>query len=188
MLNLESNRHFKENSLHKQIMTIIKPHKGIVPTIHPEGFVAPNATLIGDVEIHKHANIWYGAVLRGDVGSICIGARSNIQDLCMVHCTSDHSKVHVGEDVTVGHNAILHGCILKDCCLVGMGAIIMDNAIVESNTIVGAGSVVLENQRLESGFLYAGSPAKQIKPLTPTQIQQLTQSAAHYVEQIKYHI
>lgn len=163
-------------------MALIKSVKGFVPVIEPTAFVAENATIIGEVFIDEEASVWYGAVLRGDVGAIHIGKRSNVQDLCMVHCTTDHSKTIVGEDVTIGHNAVLHGCVIEDCCLIGMGAVLLDNAVVKSNTIVAAGSVVLENQVLEAGYLYAGAPAKQMKPLSSKQILGLKENAAHYLE------
>ena len=169
-------------------MALIKEINGWTPVIHDTAFVAESAVIAGDVTVAEQAGVWYGAVLRGDMGAIELGARSNIQDGVVVHCTTDHSKTIVGKDVTVGHRAVLHGCTLEDSCLVGMGAIIMDNAVVKSNTIVAAGAVVLENQVLESGFLYAGTPARQIKKLTDAQIAGLKGNAAHYVAVIDWYV
>lgn len=162
-------------------MALVKPILKFTPDIHSRAFLAENAVIIGDVKIEEDASVWYHAVLRGDVGPIRIGARSNIQDLTMIHCTHNHSETIIGEDVTVGHRVVLHGCTIEDCSLIGMGAVIMDNAVVQKNVIVAAGTVVLENMQLESGFLYAGTPAKKIKPLTDKQRGSLKQSAEHYL-------
>ncbi|MBN2530933.1 MAG: gamma carbonic anhydrase family protein [Deltaproteobacteria bacterium] len=163
-------------------MAIIKKFGNFEPEVDGSAFVAGDAVVIGDVKIGPNAGIWYGAILRGDMGRIEIGARSNIQDGTVVHCTSNYSVTVVGEDVTVGHRAVLHGCTLKNKCLIGMGAIVMDNAVVEENVIVAAGSVVLENNVLEKGHLYAGTPVRKIKPLTEAQIRNLSEHALHYVE------
>ena len=168
-------------------MTIIKEINGWKPQIDDTAFVAETAVITGDVKIAAKAGIWYGAILRGDMGAIEIGEGSNIQDGAIVHCTTDHSQTLVGKNVTVGHGAVLHGCILKDSCLIGMGAVVMDNAVVSPHTIVAAGAVVLENQVLESGYLYAGTPAKQIKKLTDAQIDGLKENATHYVDVIDWY-
>ena len=165
-----------------KVMALIKPVNGIAPVIAPDVFIAETAAVLGDVHLAEGVSIWFNAVLRGDVGPIRIGARSNLQDLVMVHCTSDYSETLVGEDVTVGHRAILHGCTVGDRCLIGMGAVILDLAVIEPDVIVAASAVVLENSRLESGFLYAGIPARKIKPLSAEQLQSLKTGAAHYVE------
>ncbi|MBN2344543.1 MAG: gamma carbonic anhydrase family protein [Deltaproteobacteria bacterium] len=166
-------------------MPMIRELNGIAPAIHPTAFVAENAALIAKVTVGIQASIWYGAVLRGDVGPIHIGSYSSIQDLCMVHCTTDYSKTVVGEYVTVGHSAILHGCLIEDECLIGMGAIVMDNAVVKSGSIVAAGAVVLEKQVLAGGFLYAGTPARQMKPLSAQQRGNIRENALHYLELMK---
>ena len=162
-------------------MTLIKTLKGITPSFGKEVFLAENATLIGDIQIGDESSVWYSAVLRGDVGPIRIGNRSNVQDLAMIHCTFEQSSTTIGDNVTIGHSAIVHGATIKDCSLIGMGAVILDKAVVGKHVIVGAKSVVLEGMVLEEGYLYAGAPAKKIKPLSVEQIEGLQSSADHYV-------
>ena len=161
-------------------MALIKTLKGIAPRIAEDVFLAENATVIGDVELAEGSSVWYGAVLRGDVGKIKVGKRSNIQDLVMVHCTYEHSATVVGEDVTVGHGAVIHGCEVKDRCLIGMNAVVLDNAVVGPDTVVAAGAVVLENMVLEAGWIYGGIPAKKLKQLSPAQKEGLKESAKAY--------
>lgn len=168
--------------MYKHPMPIIKTLNGMTPQIHADVFTAETAVIIGDVCLASGVSVWYQAVLRGDVGAIRIGARSNIQDLCMIHCTRNYSETLIGEDVTVGHNAVLHGCRIEDRVLIGMGAIVMDKAVVQSDVIVAAGAVVLEGAVLESGFLYAGVPAKKLKPLSAAQVKSIHASAVHYLE------
>lgn len=150
-------------------MALILPVKGIVPLIDNGCFIAPNSTIVGDVVIGKNCSVWFNAVIRGDVNSIRIGDETNIQDGAVIHATYMKASTHIGNRVSVGHNAIVHGCTVHDHVLIGMGAIVMDHAILEEYCIIAAGSVVLENFRCESGFLYAGTPAKKIKPLTEEQ-------------------
>ena len=161
-------------------MALIKTVQGMTPTIAPDVYLAETATVIGDVEIGPGASIWFNAVLRGDVHSIRIGARTNIQDLAMVHATYDYSPTEIGEDVTVGHGAVVHGCTVKDRCLIGMNAVVLDKAVVGPDTVVAAGAVVLEGQVCESGFIYAGIPAKKVKALTEAQKEGLKKSAKAY--------
>jgi gamma-carbonic anhydrase len=168
-------------------MAMVKEINRWIPQIDPTAFVADNAVITGDVKIAANAGIWYGVIMRGDMGLIDIGAGSNIQDGTVIHCTREHSVTRVGKDVTVGHRAVLHGCTLEDCCLIGMGAIVMDNAVVKKHTIVAAGAVVLENQILESGYIYAGTPAKKIKPLSDKQVDGLQAHAHHYVELLDWY-
>ncbi len=146
-------------------MALIKSVRGFTPIIPEDCFLADNATIIGDVVMGNDCSIWFNTVVRGDVNSIRIGNRVNIQDGAIIHCTLDKSKSIIGNDVSVGHNAIIHGCTIHDEVLVGMGAIIMDLAVVESHCLIAAGAVVLENARLESGWIYGGIPAIKIKPL-----------------------
>lgn len=143
-------------------MAIIKKLNGIEPKLGRGCFVAENAAIIGDVVIGEDCSIWYGAVLRGDVNPIIIGDRVNIQDGAVLHTLYKESVVEIGNDVSVGHNAIVHGATIGNNVLIGMGAIIMDNAVVPDNTIIAAGAVVLSNAKLESG-VYAGVPAKKVK-------------------------
>ncbi|MGJ1410471.1 gamma carbonic anhydrase family protein [Sphingobacterium thalpophilum] len=151
------------------------------PLIAEECFLAPNATIVGDVALGHHCSVWFNAVIRGDVNYIRIGNYTNIQDAAVIHCTYKKCGTTIGNYVNIGHQAMIHGCIINDHVLIGMGAIVMDNAIVESNVIVAAGAVVLENTRCESGFLYAGVPAKKIKPLTEDQRALLRQLPNNYV-------
>lgn len=161
-------------------MALIKSLRGTTPRIAGDVFLAENATVIGDVHIGEGSSVWYGAVLRGDVHSIRIGRRTNIQDLAMVHCTYEYSPTVVGDDVTVGHGAVVHGCEVRDRCLIGMNAVVLDRAVVGPDTIVAAGAVVLEGMVLESGYLYGGVPAKKLKPLSPEQLEGLRKSAEAY--------
>ncbi|MFN8296546.1 MAG: gamma carbonic anhydrase family protein [Chitinophagales bacterium] len=146
-------------------MALILPCRTITPKIGENCFLAPNATIIGDVEIGDDCSIWFNAVVRGDVNSIRIGNKVNIQDGAVLHCTYEKTKVVIGNNVSIGHNALVHGCTLEDNVLIGMGAIVMDNCYVEKNALVAAGAVVLENTRIEAGSIYAGVPAKKVKQL-----------------------
>ena len=139
--------------------------QGKTPVIGNECFIAPTATIIGDVTIGDNCSIWFGAILRGDVGSISIGDDSNIQDGVIIHSTYGISKVNIGKRVSIAHNAIIHGCTIEDNVLVGMGAIVMDNAVLKSNCMIAAGAVVSANTVCESGYIYAGIPAKKLKKL-----------------------
>ena len=162
-------------------MTLIIPIKNNIPKIGASCFLAENATIIGDVEIGDQCSIWFNAVIRGDVNSIRIGNKVNIQDGAVIHCTYQKAKTIIGNNCNIGHNAIVHGCRLQDHVLIGMGAIIMDNAVIESFSIVGAGSVVLENTIVETGFVYAGSPAKKIKAISPEQRKLLEELPDRYI-------
>ncbi|MFD1630110.1 gamma carbonic anhydrase family protein [Pseudopedobacter beijingensis] len=162
-------------------MPVILPVKGVNPQIPQSCFIAPNATIVGDVILGENCSVWFNAVVRGDVNSIKIGDRTNIQDGVVIHATYQKAATTIGNDVNIGHNALVHGCILKDKVLVGMGAIVMDNAVVEEYVIIAAGAVVLENTVCESGFLYAGMPAKKIKPLTDEQKELLNRLPHNYI-------
>lgn len=162
-------------------MTLILPVKGISPAIGEQCYLAPNATIVGDVQIGKHCSIWFNAVIRGDVNFIRIGDYTNIQDGAVIHCTYLKASTIIGNYVSVGHQAMVHGCTVHDHVLIGMGAIVMDHAIVEEFVIIAAGAVILENTVCESGFLYAGVPAKKIKPLTNDQLHMLKNLPHNYV-------
>ena len=156
---------------------------GIMPTISDTAWVADNATISGDVTVGEGSSIWFQVVIRGDVNTIKIGSNTNIQDHSMVHGSTDGIDTVIGDGVTVGHRAIIHGCTIHDDVLIGMGAIVLDEAIVESNVIVAAGAVVTGGKRLESGYLYAGIPAKKIKPLSEEMIQRYIKDGAQgYVD------
>lgn len=146
-------------------MAIIKKLNGHTPKFGKNCFLADNAAIIGDVEMGDDCSIWFGAVLRGDVHSIRIGNKVNIQDNATIHATYKKSPTNIGNNVSIAHNAVIHGCTIKDNVLVGMGAIVLDNAVVESNTIIAAGSVVTKGTVVESGWVYAGTPAKKMKQL-----------------------
>ena len=162
-------------------MPLILPVKGVNPEIDESCFIAENATIVGDVVIGKKCSVWFTAVIRGDVNSIRIGDGTNIQDGAIIHCTYQKAATIIGNKVSIGHRAMVHGCTVKDNALIGMGAIVMDHAVVEENCIIAAGAVVLENTICEAGFIYAGIPAKKVKQLTPEQIANLTKTAANYV-------
>lgn len=161
-------------------MPLILPVKGVYPTIGKDCFLAENSTIVGDVTIGKHCSVWFSAVIRGDVNFITIGDNTNIQDGAVIHCTYLKAPTIIGNNVSIGHNALVHGCVINDHVLVGMGAIVMDHALVEEFCIIAAGAIVLENMRCESGFLYAGIPARKIKPLTDEQIALLKKLPENY--------
>ena len=160
---------------------VILPVKGIHPTWGEACFIAPNATLVGDVKMGNRCSVWFNAVIRGDVNSITIGDDTNIQDGAVIHATYQKASTHIGNRVSIGHNALVHGCTVKDHVLIGMGAIVMDHAEVQSFCIIAAGSVVLENTICESGYLYAGTPAKKIKPLSEEQRELLKRLPDNYI-------
>ena len=146
-------------------MAIIKKLNGHTPKFGKNCFLADNAAIIGDVEMGNDCSIWFGAVLRGDVHSIRIGNKVNIQDNATIHATYKKSPTNIGNNVSIAHNAVIHGCTIKDNVLIGMWAIVLDDAVVESNTIVAAGIVVTKGTVVESGWVYAGTPAKKMKQL-----------------------
>lgn len=161
-------------------MPLILPVKGVYPTIGKDCFLAENSTIVGDVTMGSNCSVWFSAVIRGDVNFIKIGDNTNIQDGAVIHCTYLKAPTIIGNNVSIGHNALVHGCILQDHVLVGMGAIVMDHAIVEEFCIIAAGAIVLENTKCESGFLYAGIPARKIKPLNEEQIALLKKLPENY--------
>lgn len=167
-------------------MPIILPVKGVYPTIHESCFIAENATIVGDVILGDHCSVWFNAVIRGDVNFIRIGNYTNIQDGVVIHCTYKKAGTTIGNYVSIGHNALVHGCTLHDHVLIGMGAIVMDHSHVEEFVIIAAGAVVLENTICESGYLYAGIPAKKIKPITNEQREMLKQLPNNYVMYSKW--
>lgn len=157
---------------------IIK-HNENTPMIGSDVFIAENATIIGKVTLESESSIWFGAVLRGDVESITIGRKSNIQDNSVVHTSKGHPTI-VGDDVTVGHGAIIHGCQIGNRVLVGMGAIILDGAVIEDDCMIGAGTLVPPGKTIPSGYLAVGSPAKVVRELTDAEKQSLIDSANRY--------
>ncbi|MHA7830950.1 MAG: gamma carbonic anhydrase family protein [Flagellimonas sp.] len=146
---------------------IIKPVRGKSPEIGKDCFIAENATIVGEVSMGDQCSVWFNAVIRGDVHFIKMGNKVNVQDGAVIHCTYKKSPTTIGNNVSIGHNAIVHGCTIKDNVLVGMGSIIMDDCVVESNSIIAAGAVVTKGAQVEAGSIYAGMPAKKIKDISP---------------------
>lgn len=167
-------------------MALILPVKNIYPVIGENCFLAENSTIVGQVNMGDNCSVWFNAVIRGDVNYITIGNNTNIQDGAVIHCTYLKAATHIGNNVSIGHNALVHGCTLQDNVLIGMSAIVMDNAVVEEFCIVGAGAIVLENTICESGFVYAGIPAKKIKPLSDEQIELLKKLPQNYIMYSKW--
>jgi carbonic anhydrase/acetyltransferase-like protein (isoleucine patch superfamily) len=165
-------------------MALIKSVRGYEPKIGKDCFLAENATIIGNVSIGDECSIWFNAVVRGDVHYIKIGNKVNIQDGAIIHATYEKSPTNIGNSVSIAHGAIIHGCTLHDNVLIGMGAIVMDDAVVESNSIIAAGSVVTQGTLVKSGSVYAGSPAKLIKEISPDllegQINRIANSYSMY--------
>ncbi|MBE6186092.1 MAG: gamma carbonic anhydrase family protein [Alistipes sp.] len=163
-------------------MALIRKVRGHVPSIGENTFLAETATIIGDVTIGKDCSIWYGAVLRGDVNTITIGDRTNIQDGAVIHTLYDKSpkpsQTHIGNDVSVGHNATIHGARIGDSVLIGMGATVLDNAVVPEGCIIAANALVLSNAQLEPNSVYAGVPAKKVKEITPEQRETIVKRTA----------
>jgi len=147
-------------------MALIKSVRGVEPRMGNDCYLAENATVVGDVLMGDECSVWFNAVIRGDVNSIVMGNRVNIQDGAVIHCTYQKAATTIGNNVSIGHNALVHGCTIHDNVLIGMGSIVMDNCVIESNSIVAAGAVLLEGTRVESGSVYAGVPAKKVKELS----------------------
>jgi len=164
-------------------MALIKEVNGILPVIHKTAWIAENATVTGNVTIGEESGIWFQTVIRGDCNRIVIGDYVNIQDQSMVHGTTGRGDTIIGNYVSIGHRAIIHGCKIQDHVLVGMGAIVLDDTIIESKVIVAAGALVTSNQVLKTGWLYAGIPAKPIKEITPEMYRSyIERTAASYVK------
>ena len=163
-------------------MSLIIEVRGKKPSLGNNCYIAPNATIAGDVIMGDECSVWFNAVIRGDVNFIRIGNKVNIQDGAIIHCTYLKTSATIGNNVSIGHNAIVHGCVIEDNVLVGMGAIIMDNARIGSNSIIAAGAVVLENTIVEPGSIYAGTPAKKIKNISEELIKgEIERIANNYV-------
>ncbi|MBA4303723.1 MAG: gamma carbonic anhydrase family protein [Sphingobacteriaceae bacterium] len=160
---------------------ILLPVEGKSPAFGENCFLAPNCTVVGDVVMGDECTVWFNAVVRGDVNSIRVGNRTNIQDGAVIHCTYQKAATTIGNEVSIGHNAIVHGCTIHNNVLIGMGAIVMDDAVVEDNCIIAAGAIVLERTRCESGWIYAGIPAKKVKQVSAEQIAGMKRTAGNYV-------
>ncbi len=172
---------------------IILPFRGKTPKIAADAFIAPGAVIIGDVEIGSQSSVWFGVVIRGDINSIRIGARSNIQDGTVIHCDSGRKHAHnpkvsadgfptlIGDDVTIGHMVMLHGCTLESGSFIGMRSVIMDGVVVEGGAMVAAGALVSPGKRVARGQLWVGTPAKHLRALTPEEMSDFDHAAEHYV-------
>jgi carbonic anhydrase/acetyltransferase-like protein (isoleucine patch superfamily) len=156
-------------------------YRDTAPKVHPSVFIAPNATIIGDVEIGENSSIWFNAVVRGDVSPIRIGKQTNIQDGSVLHGTFGKTELEIGNGVTVGHSAMVHGCTVEDNCLIGMGARILDGATIERDCLIAAGALVRQHHHISKGFLVAGVPAVVKRALTEEEIEQIQRSAESYV-------
>lgn len=159
-------------------MAIIKSVRGFTPKIGEGCFLADNAAIIGDTTIGDECSIWFGAVLRGDVNTITIGNRVNVQDGAVIHTLYKKSVTKIGDNVSIGHNAVVHGATIEDNCLIGMSSTILDNAVIGTGTIIAAGALVLSNQIVEPYSVYAGVPAKKVKEITPEQSRDIVQRTA----------
>ncbi|MFT5886513.1 MAG: carbonic anhydrase/acetyltransferase-like protein (isoleucine patch superfamily) [Arcticibacterium sp.] len=162
-------------------MATILPVKGISPTITDSCWLAPNATVVGDVKMGEDCTVWFNAVLRGDVNAIRMGDKVNIQDGAVIHCTYEKTETIIGNNVSIGHNAILHGCQVEDEVLIGMGAIVMDGAVIGKNAIIGAGAIVTSNTRVPSGTIWVGNPAKFLKAVSPEAGEVFMRTADNYL-------
>jgi carbonic anhydrase/acetyltransferase-like protein (isoleucine patch superfamily) len=163
-------------------MPVILPVKGVMPVIGNNCFIAPNATIVGEVIMGDECSVWFNTVLRGDVNFIRMGNKVNVQDGAIIHCTYQKFGTAIGNNVSIGHNAIVHGCVIDDNVLVGMGAIVMDNCHIGSNSIIAAGAVVLENTIVDPGSIYAGIPAKKVKDISQDLIHgEINRIADNYV-------
>jgi len=161
-------------------MAIIKEVRGFSPQLGRNCFLAENAVVVGEVKMGDNCTVWFNAVVRGDVHSITIGDNTNIQDGAVIHCTYQRAKTVIGNNVSIAHNAIIHGCTVEDNVLIGMGAIVMDDAVIGSNSVIAAGAVVLAGTIVEPGSIYAGMPAKRVKDIGPEMKAVIERTAKNY--------
>ncbi|WP_080237411.1 gamma carbonic anhydrase family protein [Spirosoma rigui] len=162
-------------------MALIKPVRGIHPKTGDNCWFADNATIVGDVTMGRDCTVWFNAVVRGDVNSITIGDRTNIQDGAVIHCTYQRFKTTIGSSVSIAHNAIVHGCTVEDNVLIGMGAIVMDGAVIGAGSIIAAGAIVTQHTVVPPGSIYAGNPARLLKAVSPEQAEIFARTANNYV-------
>ncbi|MEY5048092.1 MAG: hypothetical protein RLZZ175_1451 [Bacteroidota bacterium] len=158
---------------------LVRSVRGIMPQFGKNIFLAETAVVVGEVTMGDDCTVWYGAVVRGDVHYIKIGNKVNVQDGAVLHCTYQKHPLNIGNNVSIGHRAMVHGCTIEDNVLIGMGAIVMDNVYIEKNAVIAAGAVVLENTRVESGCIYAGVPAKKVKELSAEHFKDLNERIAN---------
>lgn len=164
---------------------MIKAYKGIHPKIDPSVYVEESAVIIGDVEIKRDSSVWCNAVIRGDVNYIRIGEKTNVQDNSVLHVTNETHPLIIGDKVTIGHNVTLHGCTIKDRCLIGMGAIILDGAVIEEDVIVGAGALVTEGTVIPARTLCLGIPARPVRDLRDEEVERIVRSSENYIRYVK---
>jgi gamma-carbonic anhydrase len=168
-------------------MALILSVRGIEPKFGKDCFIAENATIIGEVEMGDHCSIWFNAVVRGDVHYIRVGNNTNIQDGAVIHCTYKKAPTEIGNNVSIAHNAIVHGCTIEDNVLIGMGAIVMDHAVVRTGSVIAAGAVVLAHTIVESGYVYAGTPARKIKEVDDKMREVFERTANNYIMYAKWY-
>lgn len=181
----EATRSVSERDDH--ISALIRPFEGAHPRVDPTAWVAPGAAVLGDVEIGPESSVWYGCVVRGDVNSIHIGARTNLQDLCVVHVTKDRFSTRIGDEVTVGHRAVVHGCEVADGALIGIGAIVLDGARVGPEALVAAGALVTPGTEIPARVLTMGSPARVVRELSVDELREQRERTLAYVEHARRH-
>ncbi|MDH4226157.1 MAG: gamma carbonic anhydrase family protein [Deltaproteobacteria bacterium] len=167
---------------------MLMPYKGMMPKVHETVFIEDSARVIGDVEIGEYSSVWFNAVVRGDVHYIRIGERTNVQDNSVLHVTKDTFPLIIGSEITIGHNVVLHGCTVKDRCLIGMGAIILDDAVIAEDSIVGAGALVTEGKKFPPRSLIIGSPAKAVRELTDDEVAKILKSSKNYIEYASHYV
>ncbi len=167
---------------------MIKPYRGVLPTIASSAFIEDTAVVVGDVGIDSESSIWFNTVIRGDVHYIRIGHRTNVQDLSLLHVTHDTYPLVIGDDVTIGHHVVLHGCTIRNRVLIGMGSIVMDGAIIEENCIIGAGSLVTEGTVIPAHSLALGSPARVRRILNEKELAWIKESADNYVRYARHYM
>jgi len=169
-------------------MAIIQSVRGFSPQFGENCFLAANATVVGEVSMGSDCSVWFNAVVRGDVHSITIGSMTNIQDGAVIHCTYQKSRTRIGSQVSIAHNAVVHACTVEDQVLIGIGAIILDDAVVPSQCVIAAGAVVLPGMVLEPGNVYAGVPARKVKATEPEMLEVITRTAQNYVMYAKWYV
>lgn len=179
---MNSNRSSPETGQVSAAPPLIGPYRGVWPNIAPDAFVAPGAVVMGDIEIGAQASIWFNVVLRGDVNKMRIGARTNVQDGSVIHVTRKTHPTRIGADITIGHQAMLHGCILEDGCFIGMRSVVLDGAVVESGAMVAAGALITPGRRVRGGELWAGNPAKLLRAVSEEERKFFGESVQVYID------
>jgi gamma-carbonic anhydrase len=172
---------FTKLTLKTTQMALILPLNNHTPSIGANSWLAPNATVVGSVNMGQYCSVWFNAVIRGDVNHIEIGNYSNIQDGAIIHCTYQKTKTIIGNYVSIAHNAVVHGCTIEDQVLVGIGAVILDGAYIETGSIIAAGAIVTQNTRVPAGTIYAGNPARYLKDVSPQAAEVFMRTAQNYV-------